>query len=151
MNPLLHRNIETKDLKSGGLHVLIQLQPSGSSETTSVTSASFGFGLIDFCTFCLLVPSHGPDLLKCVPTYSCRKIGMKDLQAGSAFGFVLCSCSLQPSGSSEMRVKSASQLIKIGKGDLIILITGPPKHHTKNESNHQHCRLGYGLRQGLSS
>jgi len=54
-------------------------------------------------------------------------------------------------GSSSYRVSTTPEGTKVDTRDLIILIIGPPKHHTNNESNHQHCRTGHDLRQRLSS
>ena len=50
-------------------------------------------------------------------------------------------------GLPEQSVNSAGERTEVDTRDLIILIIGPPKHHTNNESNHQHRRLGHDLRR----
>ena len=75
-----------------------------------------------------------------------------------AFGFVIftfglrvCILLIRPSGPPEQIVNSAGEHTRVDTRDLIILITGPPKHHTNNESNHQHRRFGYDLCKRLGS
>ena len=75
----------------------------------------------------------------CLLAYDSMSSGLSS--APSAFGFVFCLFGLPVAQNRHMR------------RFIIILMTGQPRHHTNNESNHQHCRLGlsHDLRQSLSS